>query len=70
MTLIGFLRLSLPGVSNWCPGDVIDIRRIEWGTVPAGAHEFVIEVPEAEFVGDDGNFPLSVFLVARETTAP
>lgn len=51
--------------SNWCPGDVIDIRVIDWGTATAGAHEIVIDVPEAEFVGDEGNFPLSVFVVGR-----
>jgi hypothetical protein len=51
--------------SNWCPGDVIDIRRIDWGTVSAGAHEFVIDVPDAVFTGNEGDFPLSVFVLGR-----
>jgi len=51
--------------SNWCPGDVIDIRVIEWGAAFAGPHELVIDVPDAEFVEDEGNFPLSVFVIGR-----
>lgn len=51
--------------SNWCPGDVIDIRTIAWGPVAAGAHEFVIDVPDATFVDGQGDFPLSVHLQAR-----
>lgn len=51
--------------SNWCPGDVIDTRTIPWGPVTAGTHEFVIDVPDAEFVGDDGNFPFSLYVQAR-----
>ncbi len=48
--------------SNWCPGDVIDTRIIPLGAMDAGPHEFVIEVPDATFVGGEGNFPLSVYL--------
>jgi len=51
--------------SNWCPGDVIDIRRIPWGSAAAGPHELVIDVPDAVFTGDEGNFPLSVFVLGR-----
>ena len=51
--------------SNWCPGDKIDTRVIEWGTVSAGEHEFVIEVPDAEFADDQGNFPFSLYLQTR-----
>lgn len=51
--------------SNWCPGDVIDTRIIELGAVSAGAHAFVIEAPDAVFVGEQGNFPLSLYLQAR-----
>jgi hypothetical protein len=28
--------------SNWCPGDVIDIRTVDLGGMSAGTHEFVI----------------------------
>lgn len=48
--------------SNWCPGDVIDIHRIELGAISAGRHTFLIQVPSAEFVGKQGNFPLSLYL--------
>ena len=51
--------------SNWCPGDKIDARIIEWGAVSAGTHEFVIEVPDAEFADDQGNFPFSLYLQTR-----
>ncbi|MGH1348330.1 MAG: peptide-N-glycosidase F-related protein [Nannocystales bacterium] len=51
--------------SNWCPGDVIDTRIIEWGALPAGLHTFVIDVPDAEFADAQGNFPLSLYLQAR-----
>jgi hypothetical protein len=48
--------------SNWCPGDVIDIRRIKLGALTAGSHNFLIQVPQAVFTGAQGNFPLSVYL--------
>jgi hypothetical protein len=48
--------------SNWCPGDVIDIRRINLGPVTAGEHTFMIRVPTAVFVGGEGNIPLSLYL--------
>jgi hypothetical protein len=51
--------------SNWCPGDVIDTRIIDWGAVPAGTHEFVIDVPDAVFVDGQGNFPFSLYVQAR-----
>ncbi len=51
--------------SNWCPGDVIDTRIISLGAQAAGAHEVVIDVPDARFVGKDGNFPLSLFVQSR-----
>jgi hypothetical protein len=51
--------------SNWCPGDVIDIRVIPWGPVAAGAHQVVIDVPDATFTGDQGDFPFSLYVQAR-----
>ena len=51
--------------SNWCPGDVIDTRIVELGALEAGAHSFVIDVPEAVFTGDQGDFPLSLRLQGR-----
>jgi len=56
---------SWQSFSNWCPGDVIDTRIIPLGPLDAGSHEFVIDVPDAEFVGDEGNFPLSLYVQSR-----
>jgi hypothetical protein len=50
--------------SNWCPGDVID-RRIIPLPDPAGAHQFVIDVPNATFAAAQGDFPFSLYVVAR-----
>lgn len=51
--------------SNWCPGDVIDIRIVELGALPSGPHTFVIDVPDAVFTGGQGDFPLSLYVQAR-----
>ena len=51
--------------SNWCPGDVIDTRIIQLGAMSAGAHQFVIEVPDAKFVNGEGNIPLSLYIQGR-----
>jgi hypothetical protein len=56
---------SWQSFSNWCPGDVIDTRIIPLGAMSAGRHEFVIDVPDAEFVGGEGDFPLSLYVQAR-----
>jgi hypothetical protein len=50
--------------SNWCPGDVIDTRVIELGDLTAGTHKFMIDVPDAVFVGMDGYFPLSLYFLS------
>jgi len=51
--------------NNWCPGDVIPTRIINLGTMPAGEHRFTISVPDAEFVDQQGNFPLSLFFQGK-----
>lgn len=51
--------------SNWCPGDVIDTRRIPLGPLAAGSHRFVLEVPDAQFVDGEGDIPLSLYVQAR-----
>lgn len=51
--------------SNWCPGDVIDTRVISLGAMAAGTHQFVIEVPEAIFADNQGNFPVSLYATLR-----
>ncbi|MBD5316760.1 MAG: T9SS type A sorting domain-containing protein [Bacteroides sp.] len=47
--------------SNWCPGDVIDNRILHLGPVTAGEHSVVIDVPDAVFYNNDGDFPVSMF---------
>ena len=47
--------------SNWCPGDVIDNRIIDLGEVKAGTHTVCISLPDAEFVGGQGDIPVSIF---------
>lgn len=47
--------------SNWCPGDVIDNRIIDLGEVKTGTHTVCISVPDAEFVGGQGDIPVSIF---------
>ncbi len=51
--------------SNWCPGDVIDTRKISLGAVPAGNHTFKLTVPDAQFVGKEGYFPVSLYLQGK-----
>src|SRR5690606_26749076 len=51
--------------SNWCPGDIIDTRVIPLGPLAAGAHEFVIDVPDATFADMQGNFPFSLYVQAQ-----
>jgi hypothetical protein len=55
--------------SNWCPGDKIPIRVISLGSLSTGAHTFVISVPDAQFVGQQGNFPFSLYLQGDSATA-
>lgn len=47
--------------SNWCPGDVIDNRIINLGSVKAGRHKVRISVPEAVFADKQGDIPVSMF---------
>ena len=48
--------------SNWCPGYNIPIRKLDRGTLSAGAHNFRISVPGAQFVNGEGYFPISLYL--------
>ncbi|TRW26662.1 T9SS type A sorting domain-containing protein [Flavobacterium zepuense] len=54
--------------NNWCPGDKIPIRVIELGNLAAGDHSFKIDVPAAVFAGNDGHFPMSVYLQGKTGT--
>lgn len=53
--------------SNWCPGDVIDIRRIDLGPVSAGEHTFMLRVPTAVFAGGEGYIPVSLYLHGKSS---
>ncbi|MBU0474643.1 MAG: hypothetical protein KKF62_10810 [Bacteroidetes bacterium] len=48
--------------SNWCPGDAIPIRIFDLGNLNSGNHIFKIEVPDAKFVGKQGDIPLSAYI--------
>ncbi|WP_141734215.1 peptide-N-glycosidase F-related protein [Oligoflexus tunisiensis] len=48
--------------SNWCPGQVIPIREVALGDLPAGNHTFRISVPDAIFVEAQGYIPVSLYL--------
>ncbi|MFO7444839.1 MAG: peptide-N-glycosidase F-related protein [Ignavibacteriaceae bacterium] len=48
--------------SNWCPGDVIPIRKYDIGTLSKGNHTFKFEVPDAQFVNQRGEIPLSIYI--------
>lgn len=54
--------------NNWCPGDKIPNRVIELGNLAAGTHTFKIDVPSAVFAGNDGYFPMSVYLQSTSKT--
>ena len=47
--------------SNWCPGAIIPIREIDLGPVTKGTHTFTVEVPDAKFNGEQGDFPVSAY---------
>ena len=53
--------------SNWCPGAKIPIRTLDVGNLSAGNHFFKISVPFAQFVGQQGYFPISVYLQGEKT---
>ena len=52
--------------SNWCPGDAIDNRILTTGNLKAGKHTIRIEVPEAKFVDNQGDIPVSMYLLGVE----
>ncbi len=54
--------------NNWCPGDKIPIRVVELGDLAAGEHSFKIDVPDAQFAGGQGYFPMSVYLQGYSQT--
>lgn len=51
--------------NNWCPGNSIPIRIIDLGTLAAGTHTVVLDVPEAQFAGGDGKIPVSLYIQAH-----
>lgn len=47
--------------SNWCPGQAVPIREIDLGAQKAGTHKVMIRVPDARFIGKDGDFKPSLY---------
>lgn len=48
--------------NNWCPGDIIPNREISLGNLSAGTHTIKIDVPDAVFAGQQGYFPISMYI--------
>ncbi|WP_051230422.1 peptide-N-glycosidase F-related protein [Epilithonimonas caeni] len=48
--------------NNWCPGDVIPNREVSLGNLSAGTHTIKIDVPTAVFTGQQGYFPISMYI--------
>lgn len=48
--------------NNWCPGDVIPNREVKLGNLSAGTHTIKIDVPDAVFAGQQGYFPISMYI--------
>lgn len=53
--------------NNWCPGDAIPNREVKLGNLSAGTHTLKIDVPDAVFTGEQGNFPLSMYIQNAES---
>lgn len=51
--------------SNWCPGAYVPTRIIYADTLLPGTHTFKITVPDAKFIGGQGNFPLSLYIQGK-----
>jgi hypothetical protein len=47
---------------SWCPGARIETRVVDLGNLPSGPHEYKMDVPQAIFSGNDGYFPMSVYV--------
>ena len=47
--------------SNWCPGQAVPLREIHTGAQKAGVHKLMIRVPNAKFMGKDGDFRPSLY---------
>src|SRR5690606_17700796 len=53
--------------NNWCPGDVIPNREVILGNLSAGNHTIKLDVPDAVFVGQQGYFPISMYIQNRKS---
>ncbi len=56
------------GFNNWCPGDAVPIRVVDLGALAAGSHTFKVTVPNAQFNGGQGYFPMSVYVMGTYAT--
>jgi len=51
--------------SNWCPGAVIPLRKVDILKLKKGQHELRIAVPDAKFVDKEGVIPFSAYFIGR-----
>lgn len=48
--------------NNWCPGQAVPIRYINLGALTKGEHSIKLQVPDAEFYNNDGDFRPSIYV--------
>lgn len=51
--------------SNWCPGAVIPLRKVDVVKLKKGEHQLRIAVPDAKFVDKEGYIPFSAYFIGR-----
>lgn len=51
--------------NNWCPGDAVPIRIVHLKKLKKGIHQIYFTVPDAKFEGNEGYFPVSLYLTGR-----
>jgi Peptide-N-glycosidase F, C terminal/Peptide-N-glycosidase F, N terminal/Secretion system C-terminal sorting domain len=62
------LSLSYWTSRAWAPGAKIDTRIVPLGALSAGTHTYKMDVPSATFFGDQGYFPMSVYVQGKYAT--
>lgn len=51
--------------SNWCPGALIPLRKVNISKLKKGNHQLRITVPDAKFVDKQGMIPVSAYFIGR-----
>ncbi|MGF1924772.1 MAG: peptide-N-glycosidase F-related protein [Bacteroidia bacterium] len=51
--------------SNWCPGAIIPLRKVNLAKLKKGEHQLRISVPDAKFENKEGTIPFSAYIIGR-----